>query len=68
MSAFLPGDRVRVTRGEPWWSGREGTVVEMREGLLNGHDCAVLLDGAERANCWYDRELIEAPHSDGSDR
>ena len=46
---LTPGTRVVVRTGGHL-SGQTGVVVEMAEKLLNGHDCAVLLDYDDEAD------------------
>ena len=41
---LTPGTRVVVANAMGHLSGLRGVVIEMDEGLLNGHDCCVLLD------------------------
>jgi hypothetical protein len=42
---LTPGTRV-VVQSPGWVAGQTGTVIEMATRLLNGHDCAVLMDNA----------------------
>jgi len=54
------GTRV-VVRSPRLWHGRPGVIVPMLTRLLNGHDCAVMLDGATSPLCFYWHELeVEA--------
>jgi hypothetical protein len=64
MSDLTLGTRV-VVQNCGHLSGQTGVVVEMAEKLLNGHDCAVLLDKANGPKgarghwplCFYVHEL-----------
>jgi len=46
---LTPGTRVVIRTGGRM-DGLTGVVVDMSEKLLNGHDCAVLLDYNEEAD------------------
>jgi hypothetical protein len=64
MTTFTPGTRV-VVQHSGHLNGQTGTVVEMAEKLLNGHDCCVEMDkinGPKGARghwplCFYAHEL-----------